>query len=555
MRFFPTITATKTQTAAYLFGVALFSISFLVFLNASISFVVTDVIGRKERVCDAVGTLGFADELLALVACPLWGLLSDRIGVRNVVVMGYTIIALSFFLLVQSQNVYPQLLLGRLFFSIGGAACSTMVTATLPALTMKKPDPESSNPIAETNAEARAPPTDASNNVRHSGSFSISSQLTITPARYSSVSPRPALNRRKSSAVTASPSDPTDDNSTASGASSQLAGYVGMFTGVGALLAVSMFLPLPAAFGGNNGVSKKDAVKDSFYVVGCVALVVAVSVFFGLRGIPGDESKGFRNLLSYTSGSSKNGHGTTPDVEAPPYLHLVKEAVVLAFTDNRIALAYIGGFVARASSVAISLFIPLFVNAYFIRIGLCTEEPGEDLKNQCKRAYTLASMLSGFAELAALLCAPIFGWFNSRMSNKGALSNLPLGIGAATGILGSVTFAFVKNPDPFSDGPGTWVILSVILLGTSQIAAIVCSLGLLSRAIQGTASPPNAQNLESSATSGENPNNAIYEAAETAPLIASSERNGSTTSSTRDRTHLKGTIAGMYSLLLSLIHI
>lgn len=72
-RFLPSLTATRLQATTYLLGIALFSISFLVFLNSSISFVVTDVIGQKERVGDAVGTLGFADELLALVACPLWG--------------------------------------------------------------------------------------------------------------------------------------------------------------------------------------------------------------------------------------------------------------------------------------------------------------------------------------------------------------------------------------------------------------------------------------------------------------------------------------------------
>lgn len=75
-------TATRLQTATYLLAVCLFSIAFLVFVNASISFVVTDLIGRHHGVGDAVGTLGFADELLALVACPAWGMLSDRIGVR-----------------------------------------------------------------------------------------------------------------------------------------------------------------------------------------------------------------------------------------------------------------------------------------------------------------------------------------------------------------------------------------------------------------------------------------------------------------------------------------
>lgn len=77
-------TATRVQVATYLLGVCPFSIAFLVFLNSSVSFVITDLIGQEKGVGDAVGNLGFADELLALVACPLWGLLSDRIGVRYV---------------------------------------------------------------------------------------------------------------------------------------------------------------------------------------------------------------------------------------------------------------------------------------------------------------------------------------------------------------------------------------------------------------------------------------------------------------------------------------
>ena len=59
-------------------------IAFLVFLNSSVSFVVTNVIGQRTKVGDAVGTLGFADELVALVACPAWGVVSDRLGVRLV---------------------------------------------------------------------------------------------------------------------------------------------------------------------------------------------------------------------------------------------------------------------------------------------------------------------------------------------------------------------------------------------------------------------------------------------------------------------------------------
>jgi MFS family permease len=80
----PIFTATRAQIATYLLSVCPFSIAFLVFLNSSVSFVVTDLIGLEKGVGDAVGTLGFADELLALIACPVWGLLSDRIGVRHV---------------------------------------------------------------------------------------------------------------------------------------------------------------------------------------------------------------------------------------------------------------------------------------------------------------------------------------------------------------------------------------------------------------------------------------------------------------------------------------
>lgn len=110
------------QASTYLLFVCLFSISFLVFLNSSVSFVVTDLLGIKHGVGDLVGTLGFADELVALVACPVWGLLSDRVGVKWVCYFGYTTVGISLLLFVQAKNVYPQLLLARMLFSIGGAA-------------------------------------------------------------------------------------------------------------------------------------------------------------------------------------------------------------------------------------------------------------------------------------------------------------------------------------------------------------------------------------------------------------------------------------------------
>lgn len=122
-RFLPFSPSTTTlQAVTYLLGISLFSISFLVFLNSSVSFVITDLIGQKKNVGDVVGTLGFADELVALVACPTWGLVSDRLGVRWVAVIGYAIIGIALAVFVQAKNVYPQLLLARIFFAVGASA-------------------------------------------------------------------------------------------------------------------------------------------------------------------------------------------------------------------------------------------------------------------------------------------------------------------------------------------------------------------------------------------------------------------------------------------------
>jgi len=122
-RYLPFSSSTTTlQAVTYLLGISLFSISFLVFLNSSVSFVITDLIGVKHGVGDIVGTLGFVDELVALVACPLWGLVSDRLGVRLVAVIGYAVIALSLVLFVQARNIYPQLLLARILFAVGATA-------------------------------------------------------------------------------------------------------------------------------------------------------------------------------------------------------------------------------------------------------------------------------------------------------------------------------------------------------------------------------------------------------------------------------------------------
>ena len=147
-----------------------------------------------------------------------------------------------------------------------------MVTAILPSLT-----DDSTN--AETEAQARYKILQS---VRNSAAFSVNSELTITPERYT----RSVSTDRNS-----------QDTVKTAGRPSALAGYVGLFTGCGALVALVLFLPLPARFGGIDGVTPAEAVSYSFYVVSGVSLVVAVFVSFGLRNLKGEEGKGWKLLF------------------------------------------------------------------------------------------------------------------------------------------------------------------------------------------------------------------------------------------------------------------
>ncbi|KAF2021902.1 putative MFS transporter [Aaosphaeria arxii CBS 175.79] len=520
-------TASRTQVCAYLFGVALFSISFLVFLNSSVSFVITQRIGRTHNVGDAVGTLGFADELVALVACPAWGLLSDRVGVRSVAVLGYTIVGISLWVFVQAKNVYPQLLLARLFFSLGATATATMVTAILPTMTIAT---DSNDPRSPTRTHRPS----------HTLAPSISSELTITPARFRDHSPSSEFTARKEARASAS----------------HLAGLVGMFTGCGALVALLVFLPLPTRFQ-HVGHSPATAVADAFYVVGAVAVVVALGCFFGLRNLPGEDGKGLKRLVRGNLPKDDSRSSTRPLMSYP---RLFLASVQLGFKSRNIGLGYLGGFVARASSVAISLFIPLFTNTYFLKTGRCTANPDNpsDIKNACPDAYKLAAALTGVSQLIALLCAPLFGYLSAR-SQK---TNAPLLAAAGAGIAGYAAFASLANfdhDDSKNELRSGSVFLIVALLGISQIGAIVCSLALLAHGIHNDEQPSNGHMSADESANGTNHPSAgatpprtppLTPATEDAPLL--SGRNFSYPdrgSGSNNLNHLKGSIAGTYSLL------
>ena len=420
-------------------------------------------------------------------------------------------------LFVQAKNVYPQLLLGRLFFSIGGAAASTMVTAILPAVAGKaefqSPRPtRTGSPFERARDVAESESSASSRSVREDNDEydrtasghedqegeeieDTSSEATITPtrlqARTNSHPPTTERNERPQTAdrgnrAEAAPAPKADVPTVIEPSSSRVAGFVGVATGVGALISLGLFLPLPARFQ-KGGTSPGEALQDSYYIVAVVALVLSGLSFFGLQGLSGEDGKGFSTILRYLK--KVDPEEIRPTERYYPFWIRFMEAFRLGLTDSRIGLGYVGGLVARASSVGISLFIPLAINAQFKQAGLCHIEaldtPGglPDIKRRCPRAYTLAAELTGVSQLIALLAAPLFGYLSSRSRR-----NFPLMFGALAGLAGYVVFGLdVQNQRESVNGTSTEFV-SMALIGISQIAAIVCSLGVLSDGIiiQGT---------------------------------------------------------------------
>lgn len=372
-----------------------------------------------------------------------------------------------------------------------------MVTAILPTMTM---------------------PRRSSGNSRDASHIpSISSEAGPTPAGFV-------------------PPSATESRSASGRSTSQIAGWVGMFTGLGALIALGAFLPLPARLQ-HDGYTPAEAITDSFYFVGSIAFAVALACAFGLAGLAGEEDKGLLNVIRRMRYAKIDENAV--EQRAPPVASLLLGAMILGFTDVDIALGYLGGFVARASSVGISLFIPLYVNAYFVSSGLCKDNPNSDpteIKQNCRDAYVIAAILSGVSQLVALLCAPLFGYLDSRFSRR----NVPLLVASAAGVVGYVVFARIQSPEPRGERGNPAVFLVMALLGISQIGAIVCSLSSLSRGIHGGKSEGMdtiAQGTAATETSTTR---------EDSPLLPSPSQRSDTLSHSRD--YLKGSIAGIYSL-------
>lgn len=454
----------------------------------------------------------------------------------QVCVLGYILIALALVVFVQCKNVYPQLLLARLLFSSGGAAASTMVTAVLPAMSIAAEsdyDPTGSRSLPrEQSIDGSASSADNGHEdgSTHAPSVSVSSELTITPALYQSSSAHGASTRGLGSSATIDPP----------AASSKIAGYVGMFAGCGALLALVIFLPFPERLQ-KHGSSPEMALKLSYYGVAGAAFLVSLWCLVGLRGLH-EESVTTVSMFNL----SKADQFTSNDNDRASLRHLWKSfhaSIVLGFKHADIGLGYVGGFVARSSSVGISLFVPLLVNALFRSSGLCHDEDVgglPDLKKKCAQAYILAAELTGVSQLVALLSAPIFGYVSARLGRRQG----PLMFASSAGVIGYTLIATRFEVDRDHQHGSAEAFVYMCLIGISQIGAIVCSLGILSGGVlrqQENAIRPYISAVGEQSDANDQEGQRIL--SEDTPLISTAREDGP-----KDLSSLKGSIAGIYSL-------
>lgn len=106
----------RISQGVYLLSVSA-SICVLVSVNALSPFVVASLAPARD-VSTIVGTLVFADQLLAVALVLVWGWLADRTSAKLLIVAGHAIVALALAIFPTCRRAYPELLLTRLLFSV-----------------------------------------------------------------------------------------------------------------------------------------------------------------------------------------------------------------------------------------------------------------------------------------------------------------------------------------------------------------------------------------------------------------------------------------------------
>ncbi|KAJ3335577.1 hypothetical protein HDU93_004972 [Gonapodya sp. JEL0774] len=285
----------------------------------------------------------------------------------------------------------------------------------------------------------------------------------------------------------------------------KLSGIVGVTTSCGALLALFVFLRLPSSLSKDpQGLVDARSIRLTYYVVGAVALVFSIVLWFGLkqtkdgnladsaaadlpRPLSITEVSSQTSLLGQSSNSGVSVAAVDITVEhsmAPnPSTSTKKESRheksisqiawegISAMRDVRVLLGYIGAFCARGDTLSLTLYLPLWFAKFYISQSLCPPSlnPGDSdaVKELCREAYSKASSVSGIAQVVALIAALLWGLANDRFSRVALVG--------WSGFIGAVGyFGMVASQDPTSGRTFAWTSL----VGMGEAGMIVTSLAL-----------------------------------------------------------------------------
>ncbi|MFF4411089.1 MFS transporter [Streptosporangium sp. NPDC001559] len=220
-------------------------------------------------------------------------------------------------------------------------------------------------------------------------------------------------------------------------------GLIGLFSGLGAMVAVLGLVRLPAIIernlGGDGGrEATVDAARYSFLIVAVIVLAVAA--------------------LMWTTVSRIRVDATSARI---PLVRLVREGFTLA-RDPGVALSYAASFVARADLSVVAAFLPLWVVVHGVREGdMSTAE-----------ALARGGAVVGVAQTVATLGAPLFGWLGDRLRRQDAVL-----VAQALAAVAYLSTLLVDDPL----GPGMMAVAALIGLG--EIAAIVSAGPLLAQQV------------------------------------------------------------------------
>lgn len=424
-------------------GVGFFCIAFVVFLLSTQPFFLNLILKSKDsKVGGLIGTLGMVDELTSIVTSPLVGSLNDKInnyamthhtrvisGSRVVPFVGFLLVGLSFVGYGKIAHLVVGVFALRILFAIGVTSCMSMVTVML-------------------------------------------NELSNSDFNFSQIFFWRGRGRGGDGSYALVPTD-IEDNSDVTGAvperkNGKFAAMIGTSTGLGAIFAVLVFLPLPVRLNDSNpNLNSRTSLQLAYVIIGVVALVVSLLVTAFLYDIV-KQHKALKQPEPEELG----------DANSVPYWQLIVNGLKISKDDFRLQVAYVGAFVARATTVATSVFIPLLVYDFYYHTGLCGDDDDDGShpsKDGCYDGYIFLAILTGVAQTVALVCSPFWGFLIdlARFGKHKALL-----LASLFGVIGTFGLCFWANEA--HDPRTAWCFILVSLIGISQVGTIITSMSLVS---------------------------------------------------------------------------